>query len=108
MEHFYGDDELWGHMQQHHFLCQLCQRAGIPHLYFVNAAALREHNGAAHHVCSEPECHEALVVFTSEEELKNHYLARWGAGAGLVSSRGAAAAQLLLCVHVRQPLVVYP
>jgi hypothetical protein len=63
-------------MQQRHFLCQLCQRAGIPHLYFADAAALRQHNVDAHHACPEPECHECLVVFATREELENHHLAR--------------------------------
>jgi hypothetical protein len=99
MQYFYGDDELWGHMQQHHFLCQLCQRAGIPHLYFVNAAALREHNSSAHHVCSEPECQEALVVFATEEELKNHYVARWG---GLLEMWESVRAVVMLCPDVHQ------
>lgn len=31
---FWGVDELWEHMRQHHFHCALCQAAGKPHLYF--------------------------------------------------------------------------
>jgi hypothetical protein len=31
---FYAIDEMWGHMNQRHFLCGLCQAAGTPHLYF--------------------------------------------------------------------------
>jgi hypothetical protein len=63
-------------MQQRHFLCQLCQRAGIPHLYFADAASLRKHNGAAHFACIEAECQECLVVFATREELESHHLAR--------------------------------
>ncbi|WIA19674.1 hypothetical protein OEZ85_005603 [Tetradesmus obliquus] len=74
---FYAVDEVWGHMNQRHFLCGLCQAAGTPHLYFKDSAGLREHYEDKHFACHEGECAESgMVAFATAQELKDHQLER--------------------------------
>eukprot|EP00775_Hariotina_reticulata_P012540 gene12540-12673_t len=74
---FYAVDEMWGHMNQQHYLCSICQAAGTPHLYFRDSDGLKQHYADAHHPCREGECGESgLVAFASEQDLKDHQLER--------------------------------
>lgn len=40
---FYDGDALYVHMNAEHYSCYVCTRAGVPHLYFNDAAELHRH-----------------------------------------------------------------
>jgi E3 ubiquitin-protein ligase ZNF598 len=77
MEHFYGDDTLYTHMQQKHYSCHVCApttAGAAQHAYFNTAVDLSIHMRDAHFVCDEPECADCFVAFTTIEELKRHHI----------------------------------
>eukprot|EP00850_Spirogloea_muscicola_P009056 SM000050S16981 [mRNA] locus=s50:216870:219941:+ [translate_table: standard] len=77
---FYGDNELYHHMNQEHFNCFLCQRAQPANsVYYKNYADLEVHFRHDHFLCESPDCLEKkFVAFPSESELKRHNATQHG------------------------------
>eukprot|EP00798_Chlamydomonas_sp_ICE-L_P015510 gene15510-21600_t len=75
-QRFFGSDELYSHMTQDHFSCHVCQRGGLAHRYFRDAHHLQSHMKRDHFMCEEPDCMDCLIAFTTEEELKQHWMNR--------------------------------
>eukprot|EP00002_Diphylleia_rotans_P036709 TRINITY_DN8125_c0_g1_i1.p1 TRINITY_DN8125_c0_g1~~TRINITY_DN8125_c0_g1_i1.p1 ORF type:complete len:760 (+),score=144.57 TRINITY_DN8125_c0_g1_i1:73-2352(+) len=74
-EYFYGDDELYTHMQQTHFTCHICERRGRLYQYYRDYNSLDEHFSADHFPCEESSCKEKkFVVFATEIDLKAHMI----------------------------------
>ncbi|CAL8468912.1 g8453 [Coccomyxa elongata] len=69
--HMYSGDELYEHMRQQHFTCDICQRCGA-FMHFDSADALMLHLRSDHHLCEEGECEGCLIAFFSAEELAQH------------------------------------
>ncbi|BDA43092.1 probable E3 ubiquitin-protein ligase ZNF598 at N-terminal half [Coccomyxa sp. Obi] len=69
--HMYSGDELYEHMRQQHFTCDICQRRGA-FMHFDSADALMRHLRSDHHLCEEGECAGCLIAFGSAEELAQH------------------------------------
>ncbi|KAK9814997.1 hypothetical protein WJX73_004339 [Symbiochloris irregularis] len=71
---FYGDNEIYNHMQQEHEQCFLCRRERPDKfIYFRDYAELEDHFRQAHFACGHQICLERkFVVFASEQELRNH------------------------------------
>ncbi|KAH9303106.1 hypothetical protein KI387_014689, partial [Taxus chinensis] len=71
---FYGDNELYMHMQTEHYTCHICQRRNPGHYeYFQNYNDLEAHFSQDHFLCENPDClAKKFVVFVSESELKRH------------------------------------
>ncbi len=42
-QHFYSADELYAHMRERHFVCEVCQRRDDAFNYFPDAPALVKH-----------------------------------------------------------------
>ncbi|KAK9820561.1 hypothetical protein WJX72_011657 [[Myrmecia] bisecta] len=71
---FYGDNEIFAHMQSQHEFCFLCRRARPDkYVYYRDYPELEEHFRHEHYQCEHPECLEQkFVVFASEQDLKQH------------------------------------
>jgi len=69
---FFGPDELYSHMQELHFACEVCQRSSGTFNHFENARALTEHLRESHHPCVEALCQESFVAFRTADELQDH------------------------------------
>lgn len=71
---FYGSNELYSHMQQNHFWCDICKkREPNKFAYYSNYESLAKHFNEKHYPCQHPDCLEKkFVVFQSETELKRH------------------------------------
>ncbi|XP_057871285.2 uncharacterized protein LOC131077755 [Cryptomeria japonica] len=71
---FYGDNELYMHMQTEHYTCHICQRSRPGHYdYYQNYNALEAHFSQDHFLCENPDClAKKFIVFSSESELKRH------------------------------------
>ncbi|EIE25131.1 hypothetical protein COCSUDRAFT_46598 [Coccomyxa subellipsoidea C-169] len=71
---FYGDNELFVHMQSAHEQCFLCRRARPDrYVYYKDYNELEEHFRHEHYLCEDSTCLEKkFVVFTSEQEIKQH------------------------------------
>ena len=80
---FYGEGELFSHLEQEHFGCHVCARNTPPgqRSYWVDYAALARHYTVRHFACDDAEClARKFVVFASELELRAHAAAEHGVG----------------------------
>lgn len=73
---YFDSEQLYSHMQREHFTCQVCEQQGLHHQYYKHASGLQQHLRDAHYVCEEPECADALIAFSSAEELQRHHHTR--------------------------------
>lgn len=64
---FYGDGEIFQHMQREHFECHLCKRARPDvYTYYNDYTELHKHFRADHCPCEHPACLEKkFIVFPS-------------------------------------------
>eukprot|EP00884_Botryococcus_braunii_P010308 jgi/Botrbrau1/19279/Bobra.0073s0026.2 len=71
---FYGDNEMFTHMQHSHETCFLCRRSRPDkYLYYRDYSELEGHFRADHHLCEHPNCRDArFIVFAAEAELRHH------------------------------------
>jgi E3 ubiquitin-protein ligase ZNF598 len=88
---FYGESELYTHMQTAHEHCFLCRRARpAEHVYYRDYADLARHFTSAHHACVEPACLERrFVVFGTAAELGRHVATEHGDGLSKAARRAA-------------------
>ena len=95
-QRFYGEAELFLHMQTRHEHCFLCRRARpTEYAYFRDYADLDAHFARSHHRCPHPECLEKkFVVFASDGELRAHALKEHGGNLSKAERRAAATIQL--------------
>ncbi|KAL0033761.1 hypothetical protein WJX77_004297 [Trebouxia sp. C0004] len=70
--HFFSGEELWEHVHDRHFTCQLCMRHST-HSHFNAAADLTEHLRRDHFLCIEEECQDCFVAFDSLQQLQEHH-----------------------------------
>ncbi|KAK9834275.1 hypothetical protein WJX81_002678 [Elliptochloris bilobata] len=69
--YYFGDNELFAHMQTGHEQCFLCRRARPDKfVYYRDYAELEDHYRHEHWMCGTPECKG--VVFAAEHELRAH------------------------------------
>jgi hypothetical protein len=74
--HFYGNDQLYEHLQRNHFTCHICERDNILYQYYKDYRSLEKHFYTNHFLCTHRECLEKkFVVFSSSLDLKAHELA---------------------------------
>ncbi|CAI5725011.1 unnamed protein product [Peronospora farinosa] len=67
---FYGDKELYEHLERDHFKCHICK---VENEYFRNYASLETHFRREHHLCEDPRCLEMrFVVFSNDVEYHAH------------------------------------
>ncbi|CAE6363209.1 unnamed protein product [Rhizoctonia solani] len=72
-ECLFGDDELFGHLREHHEECFVCKREGIRDQYFRNYEHLEEHFKEQHYPCTHSTCLEQkFVVFATQLDLQGH------------------------------------
>ncbi|KAL8252900.1 hypothetical protein R6Q59_036593 [Mikania micrantha] len=71
---FYGDNELYTHMNTEHFKCHICQRQNPGKFeYYRNYDDLEIHFRQEHFLCEDEAClSKKFVVFPSEAEMKRH------------------------------------
>ncbi|KAI3732538.1 hypothetical protein L1987_63744 [Smallanthus sonchifolius] len=71
---FYGDNELYAHMNTEHFKCHICQRQNPgKYEYYRNYDDLEIHFRQEHFLCEDEAClSKKFVVFLSESEMKVH------------------------------------
>lgn len=88
---FYGEGELYVHMQTAHEHCFLCRRARpTEHVYWRDYADLARHFSAAHHACGEAACLERrFVVFGTPAELGAHMAGEHGEALSKAERRAA-------------------
>ena len=106
-EFFYGSNELFKHMQQNHFWCEICRREhNNPdnYAYFKDYQRLYEHFETEHYPCLHKECLEKrFVVFESADELRFHSIQEHGGH--MSRSQRRAAMGLIVCpVASQNPL----
>lgn len=73
--HFYGDDELYVHLRDKHFRCDICLRQDprSQHIYYADYAQLKDHFEEMHIMCEDEECQEKkFVVFATLIDYKVH------------------------------------
>ncbi|KAF1774396.1 Zinc finger, C2H2-like [Phytophthora cactorum] len=67
---FYGDKELYEHLERDHFKCHICK---VENEYFRNYASLEMHFRREHHLCEDRRCLEMrFVVFPNDVEYQAH------------------------------------
>ncbi|KAF4028305.1 R3H domain [Phytophthora infestans] len=67
---FYGDKELYEHLERNHFKCHICK---VENEYFRNYASLETHFRREHHLCEDRRCLEMrFVVFPNDVEYQAH------------------------------------
>ncbi|KAL3666142.1 hypothetical protein V7S43_008931 [Phytophthora oleae] len=67
---FYGDKELYEHLERDHFKCHICK---VENEYFRNYASLETHFRREHHLCEDRRCLEMrFVVFPNDVEYQAH------------------------------------
>ncbi|CAH0480485.1 unnamed protein product [Peronospora belbahrii] len=67
---FYGDKELYEHLERDHFKCHICK---VENEYFRNYASLETHFRREHHLCENSRCLEMrFVVFPNDVEYHAH------------------------------------
>ena len=73
---FYNDEQLFTHMNDHHFICQLCKdKKNI--IFYPQLENLLAHYKDNHYVCPFQEClADVYVVFAKEEELVSHLITK--------------------------------
>jgi hypothetical protein len=73
---FYGDGELYTHMQREHFTCFLCVRAApdsTSPVYYRRYDELEAHFRSGHALCEHPACLEKkFIAFPGASELRRH------------------------------------
>ncbi|KAD6120267.1 hypothetical protein R6Q59_026287 [Mikania micrantha] len=71
---FYGDNELYTHMNTEHFKCHICQRLNPgKYEYYKNYDDLEIHFRQEHFLCEDEAClSKKFIVFPSEAEMKVH------------------------------------
>ncbi|MFS7976327.1 putative transcription factor interactor and regulator C2H2 family [Helianthus anomalus] len=71
---FYGDNELYTHMNTEHFKCHICQRRNPgKYEYFKSYDELEIHFRQEHFLCEDEAClTKKFIVFPSEAEMKVH------------------------------------
>lgn len=74
--HFYGDGELYSHMQREHYSCFLCVRAAPDSprpVYYRDYGELEAHFRGGHALCEHPGClQKRFVAFPGQGELRRH------------------------------------
>ena len=88
---FYGEAELYTHMQTAHEHCFLCRRARpTEHVYYRDYPDLARHFSSAHHACAEAACLERrFVVFGTPAELGRHMAGEHGDALSKAERRAA-------------------
>lgn len=73
---FYNDEHLFKHMNEYHFICQLCRdKKNI--IFYKEISHLVEHNKYEHYSCPYQECiDDMFVVFDTEEKLNSHLITK--------------------------------
>uniref|UniRef100_A0A2P2KRU4 RING-type E3 ubiquitin transferase n=3 Tax=Rhizophora mucronata TaxID=61149 RepID=A0A2P2KRU4_RHIMU len=71
---FYGDNELYSHMNTDHYTCHICQRQHPgQYEYYKNYDDLEIHFQREHFLCEDEAClAKKFVVFPTEAEMKRH------------------------------------
>lgn len=70
---FYGDDELFNHLNKEHYRCHVCEQGGKSNQYFRNYAHLESHFRRDHFLCEQKEClGKRFIAFLTELEYKGH------------------------------------
>ncbi|XP_057790406.1 uncharacterized protein LOC131007276 [Salvia miltiorrhiza] len=71
---FYGDNELYTHMETEHYTCHICRRQHPgEHEYYGNYDNLEIHFRQDHFLCEDDSClAKKFIVFASESEIKRH------------------------------------
>ncbi|CAK0783675.1 hypothetical protein CVIRNUC_006874 [Coccomyxa viridis] len=71
---FFGDSELFIHMQSAHEQCFLCRRAQPDrYVYYKDYNELEDHFRHEHYLCNHQTCLDRkFIVFMTEQELKQH------------------------------------
>ena len=70
---FYGDTELFVHMRDNHFHCDVCVQEGAQDIFFQHHRDVLQHYRQYHYVCEEPSCLEfPYIAFSSEIGLISH------------------------------------
>lgn len=71
---FYGESELFTHMQRDHFTCHICRRQRPDeYVYYRDYNELEQHFRQGHALCEHPSClARKFVVFSSAAELRAH------------------------------------
>jgi len=95
-QRFYGETELFLHMQTRHEHCFLCRRVRpTEYTYFRDYDDLDSHFARSHHRCPHPSCLERkFVVFASDSELRAHALKEHGGNLSKAERRAAATIQI--------------
>jgi len=76
---FYGNDQLYEHLQRNHFTCHICERDGILYQYYKDYTGLEKHFQSDHFLCGDPEClAKKFVVFRSSLDMKAHEVTAHG------------------------------
>eukprot|EP01138_Halocafeteria_seosinensis_P006454 gb/GECG01006598.1/.p1 GENE.gb/GECG01006598.1/~~gb/GECG01006598.1/.p1 ORF type:complete len:852 (+),score=113.98 gb/GECG01006598.1/:1-2556(+) len=72
-QRFYGDTELFIHMRDNHFHCDVCVQEGAQDIFFEHHRDVLQHYRQHHYVCEEPDCLEfPYRAFRSEADLISH------------------------------------
>ena len=73
---FYNDEQLFNHMNNFHFICQLCRdKKNI--IFYPELKNLLAHYKSNHYCCPYQEClADVYVVFGKEEELVGHLITK--------------------------------
>eukprot|EP00873_Tetraselmis_striata_P040719 jgi/Tetstr1/460983/TSEL_006135.t1 len=71
---FYGENEIYQHMQTAHEHCFICRRADPnKYVYYRDYTELEGHFRSSHFLCEDSDClANKFVVFPSEQELRQH------------------------------------
>ena len=76
-KYFYGEAELFSHMETKHFRCFICQKEKPEtYTYYKDVPELIAHFRSSHFYCDHPECldkHPEERSFATEADMKNHY-----------------------------------
>ncbi|XP_071738384.1 uncharacterized protein [Rutidosis leptorrhynchoides] len=91
---FYGDNELFTHMETEHYHCFICKRQNpSKYEYYKNYDDLEIHFRQEHFLCEDETClSKKFIVFVSEAEMKRHNAQEHGGH--MSRSRRNAALQL--------------
>ena len=76
-KHFYGEAELFSHMETQHYRCFICQKERPDtYTYYKDVPELIAHFRSSHFYCDHPDCldkHPEERAFATENDVKNHY-----------------------------------
>jgi hypothetical protein len=100
---FYGDGELYTHMQREHYTCFLCVRAAPESsspTYFRRYEELENHFRAAHALCEHPGClAKKFVAFSGANELRRHAALEHGGALSAAQKRDALRIEVAFSVR---------